>query len=260
MSGVRTASCRNEILSFSPGEARLRTLFNVPGTESVLGGVVPSPGDRQVALTLTPCVAIDGITGVFVRDLRTGASRAIMTSSNRCDGFGPAAWDRSGRELVFPVDRAKGQPFPMAGGIGCPSGRSYLALSSSTRPAQPRLIDPDRSCVFKAAAFDGAGIVAVEACDKGDPTHAVGAHLGYASVLQYNRAGRLILRAPLPVGLEQAVVQSEPRTGRVLITEDQPANEGYPERDWVYEFDGHWLRPIAHYRANDAAQVLAVPW
>jgi hypothetical protein len=49
-------------------------------------------------------------------------------------------------------------------------------------------------------------------------------------------------------------------THDVLITQDQPANEPYPERDWLWEFDGHHLRSIAHYKAEDAAQVLAVPW
>ena len=46
----------------------------------------------------------------------------------------------------------------------------------------------------------------------------------------------------------------------VLISQDQPANEGYPERDWVWEFNGHHLRLIAQYAAHDAAQVIAAPW
>ena len=49
-------------------------------------------------------------------------------------------------------------------------------------------------------------------------------------------------------------------TGNVLITQDQPANEPYPERDWIWSFDGAHLRPIANYSANDAAQIIAVPW
>jgi hypothetical protein len=68
------------------------------------------------------------------------------------------------------------------------------------------------------------------------------------------------MRIPIQLGLEQAVVATEPTTGDVLITQDQPANEPYPERDWVWEFDGRHLRPIAHYKAEDAAQVLAIPW
>jgi hypothetical protein len=253
-------SCRNDILTFSPGQSRLHPLFAVPGSDAVVGAVVPNPDDRQVALTLTPCVAIRGTTGLFVRDLGTGVTRAIVTSSNRCDGFGPTAWSRTGRELMFPIERANGRPITMAGGIGCPSGRNYLALASATQRGRLRLIDPDRGCVFRAAAFDRAGIVAAEGCNRGDPEHGVGAYLGYAYVLQYSARGHLTRRIPLHLGLEQAVLETEPSTGDALMTEDQPANEPYPERDWVYELDGHQLRPIAHYRAEDAPQVLAVPW
>jgi hypothetical protein len=123
------------------------------------------------------------------------------------------------------------------------------------------LIDPDHGCIFGAAAFARVGIVAAEGCQQGDPEHGVGSYLGHAYILQYSPQGRLAMRIPLHLGLEQAVVATEPSTGNVLITQDhQPANEPYPERDWVWEFDGHHLRPIAHYKADDAAQVLAVPW
>jgi hypothetical protein len=55
-------------------------------------------------------------------------------------------------------------------------------------------------------------------------------------------------------------VSTDRQDGSVLISQDQPANAGYPERDWVWQFDGHRLWPIASYRANDAAQVIGVPW
>jgi hypothetical protein len=29
---------------------------------------------------------------------------------------------------------------------------------------------------------------------------------------------------------------------------------------WVWEFGGHHLRPVAHYAADDAAQVIAAAW
>jgi hypothetical protein len=55
------------------------------------------------------------------------------------------------------------------------------------------------------------------------------------------------------------LVSTDRQDGSVLISQDQPANAGYPERDWVWQFDGHRLWPIASYRANDAAQVIGVP-
>lgn len=51
-------SCRNMVASFSPGHRQLQPLFTVAGSASVIGGVVPSPDDRRVALTLTPCVGV----------------------------------------------------------------------------------------------------------------------------------------------------------------------------------------------------------
>ena len=141
----------------------------------------------------------------------------------------------------------------MVGGIGCPSSRDHLALAWASRSGRPLLISPDRGCIFKAAAFDRGGIVAAEGCN------AVGGYLRDAYALRYGPTVRVTLRIPLHLGREQAALATEPSRGAVLITQDQPGNEPYPERDWVYEFDRHRLRPIAHDKADDAAQVLAVP-
>jgi hypothetical protein len=253
-------SCRDNVEVLSPGQTGLRSLFTVIGSQAIIGSVVPRPDGKAVALTLTPCLGLHGTTGLFVRDLRTRAMRGIATSSNRCDGFGPAAWSPNGQELVFPLERARGRPIVMAGGIGCPGGRSYLALTHASRRSALTLIDPDHGCIFRAAAFDKPGIAAVEGCNQGDPEHGVGSYLGHAYLLQYNRRGQMTTRIALHLGLEQAVAATEPSTDSVLITQDQPANEPYPERDWVWEFDGQHLRAIARYKANDAAQILAIPW
>lgn len=253
-------SCRNTVETLLPGQTSLASSFTAADSLSIIGPVVPRPDGQAVALSLTPCLGLHGTTGLFVRNFRTGVTRAIATSSNRCDGFGPVAWSSTGHELVFPIERANGRPIPMAGGIGCPGGRDYLALAPASGGAPLTLIDPGRGCIFKAAAFDKSGIVAVEGCNQGDPEGGVGSYLGHAYLLQYGRQGHLTMRIALHLGLEQAVVATEPDTGRVLITQDQPANEPYAERDWVWEFDGQHLRAIAHYAANDAAQILAIPW
>lgn len=260
--GFTPNSCRNTVETLAPGQRTPAQSFTVAGSQAI-GEVVPSPDGHSVALAITPCIALHGTTGLFVRDLKTGATRAVTTSPNRCDGFGPAAWNPAGTELVLPVERAGGPPIPMAGGIGCPAGRSYLALAPTTATTEHvklKLIDPDRGCIFKAAAFDPKGIAAGEGCKHGDPEHGVGAFLGDAYLMQYDKAGHLMKRIQLHLGLEQANVATDPSTGNVLITQDQPANEPYPERDWIWEFDGAHLRPIANYSANDAAQIIAVPW
>ncbi|MDQ6850021.1 MAG: hypothetical protein M3070_08640 [Actinomycetota bacterium] len=260
--GFTPNSCRNTVETRAPGQGTPSRSFTVAGSQAI-GEVVPSPDGHSVALAITPCTAVRGTTGLFVRDLKTGATRAVTTSPNRCDGFGPAKWNPAGTELVLPLDRADGPPMPMVGGIGCPAGRSYLALAPTSARrgrAKLKLINPDRGCIFKAAAFDPKGIAAAEGCDHGDPQHGVGVFLGAAYLMQYDKAGHLRKRIRLHLGLEQANVATVPRTGNVLITQDQPADEPYAERDWIWEFDGAHLRPIAHYSANGAAQIIAVPW
>ena len=118
----------------------------------------------------------------------------------------------------------------------------------------------DRKCSFTAAAFDRRGIAAVEACQHSRRGFSVDPNDGPAYLLQLDRHQRVSIRVPLKPGWETGLVSTEPRNGGVLITQDQPANAGYPERDWVWQFNGAHLRLVASYPANDAAQVLAVPW
>lgn len=256
-------SCQNTVQTLAVGQRAPRQLFSAAGSQSITSAVVPSPNGRSVALSLTPCTNLQQTSGLFIRDLGTGVMRPLMTSANACDGFGPVAWNSGGTELVFPLERAGGKPFLNFGEKACPSGRTYLAIASTahgTGAQRPRLVDPDHGCEFRSAAFDPKGIVAAEGCNQGDPEHGVGAFLGYAYLLQYDLTGYLVKRIQLHLGLEEAHIATDPRTGNVLITQDQPANEPYPERDWVWEFDGVHLRLIAHYAANDAAQIIAIPW
>ena len=248
--------------TLSPGSRQPPVeLFTVPGAQAIVGGVVPNPAGSTVAMTLTPCTDLHGTTGLFVRELSTGATTPIATSSNECDRFGPVAWNRVGTELVFPYARAAGPPQPIAGGVACPTTTSTLAITSVTDPRHaPSLIRPDHGCGFGTAAFDRLGLVATEGCRRGDPQPAVDSYLGRAYLLQYSPQHRVMHRYRLQLGLLESEVATDPHTGDVLITEDQPANQPYPERDWVWSFDGHHLKPIAHYPAQDAAQILAVPW
>jgi hypothetical protein len=115
-----------------------------------------------------------------------------------------------------------------------------------------QLIPADQGCSYQTAAFDSGGMAAVEGCGPNP-------NLGRAYLLQLNQQDRIIGRFALKPGWEDGLIASE-RNGDVLVTEDQPANEGYRPYDWVWQFNGHRLRAIAHYRALDADQVVAVPW
>ncbi len=255
-------SCTNTVEALSPRQSAFSTVFTVPGSEAI-SDVVPDPAGNEVALTTAPCLSTHGTTGLFVRGLISGRTRAIAKSSNPCDSYGPTAWNQTGTELAFLLDRADGNPITMAGGFGCPSGRDYVAfapINAGSRPAKLTLIRPDHGCIFRAVAFDTAGIVTDEGCNRHSPPNQGGAHLGQAVLVQYSLQGRVLTRKLLELGLEDSIIAAEPGTGDVLITQDQPANSGYPERDWVWEFDGRHLRPVANYASQDADQILAIPW
>jgi hypothetical protein len=138
-----------------------------------------------------------------------------------------------------------------------------LAVASALHSSRSRawkLIRADRGCSFEAATFDPAGVAAVEGCRRNHaPESNIKPGLGQARLLQLNSKHRVTARIDLEPGWEQGAITTE-RGGRVLISQDQPANGPYPERDWVWEFDGHSLRFVHHYKAHDAAQIIAIPY
>lgn len=254
-------SCRNTVQSVAPGQTSPAVLFTVPGSQTI-GEVVPSPDGTRAVLSMAPCTANVGTTGLFIRDLASGRATPVTTSNNPCDGFGRAAWNSAGTKLVFVFARAYGPP---SAGITsfCPGARNRLAIASlkgSSASRSRTLLAPDRGCVFGSASFDRDGIAATEGCKRGSPHDAPATSTGYAFLLQFNRHNRVARRVALKRGLEESLVATEPSTGDALVTQDQPANNGSPEDDWVWTFDGTRLDTISHYRAFDAAQVIAVPW
>ena len=112
VSALRSRLVPQRLETLAPGQTTAQSLFSVPGSVAITGEVVPNPDGRKVALTLTPCISTHGTTGLFVRNLNSGATQAIVTSTNRCDGFGPAAWNPTGSQLVFPLE-AYGNPIQM---------------------------------------------------------------------------------------------------------------------------------------------------
>lgn len=237
---------------------RLVTLFNVSSSSFALDAVA-SPSAQRVAMLAGPCTS--GVTHVLIRDLASGRQFSIGSDLSRCTNLGAPAWSGTGRRLVFPygpVTHPRQLP-PI--GI-CPIPRdARLAIASASRPSQSRawkLIKPDRGCSYEAAAFDSRGIGAVEGCRRvGASGASIDPALGRARLLQLSSSGRVLARFALKPGWEDGAVTAG-RHGRVLISQDQPANQSYPERDWVWTFNGHRLHLVGHYRADDAAQVIGV--
>lgn len=261
---VAPDSCVNRVESLTPGRGGLTDLFTEPGSVQI-GEVVPNRSGSRVVFSQTPCTRERGRTGLYVRELASGRQWPVMTRSNACDGFGPAAFNRAATMLVFPFNAATGPAGRGPDGTvaGCPDTRSHLAiatLASSGAVRHVRLISPAPGCGFAAASFDGPDVLAVEGCRKGGPAGYSVTNLGDAFLVRLTLAGRVTARIALKKGVEQALIAAEPHARGLLVTQDQPANNGTPEDDWIWEYKNGRLRPIAHYHANDAAQVIAIPW
>ena len=104
-----------------------------------------------------------------------------------------------------------------------------IALADRTsRSSSWTVIHADRRCGFLYGVFDPQGIAAVEGCDYGQPPGWGGdPHLGDAFLL--GLAGpdhHVIQRLTLKLGFDGGTVAEDPRTGTVLISEDQAANDG----------------------------------
>jgi hypothetical protein len=260
-------SCVNAVSTLSLARGSLKPAFTVAGSEQI-GPAIPNPSGTEVALEMRPCIGPDGTTGLFVRDLRSGHTRAITRSQDRCDQYGPAAWNQAGTTLAFLLNRSLGKPLRITGGIACPSGPVFLAVAGATGSSKLKLLRPDRGCAFEEVGFDRLGVVTAEGCDRGQPKADGEERLGVAMLIQYDAQNRLLKRVRLRPGLQQALITTEPSTGNVLITENQLVtrttrlNQLPMQRDWFWEFNGHKLRRIARYRASsDGTQPLgAVAW
>ncbi len=251
-------TCRTEVSRLSDG--RLVPLF--AAAESVfIDQAVASPDGRSVATVAEPCT--QGSTQLVVRDLANGTQRSIGTGLPRCTDLGNPAWNSTGSELVIPYGAVPNPHQKFPAGI-CPVPHyAELAIASALHPSRTSgwpLVAADPGCSFLAATFDPSGIAAVEGCRlKGQSDSYIDPGLGQARLLQLNRTDQVIARLDLKPGWEEGEITTEP-SGRVLISQDQPANEPYPERDSVWEFDGHDLRLIHTYKAEDAAEITAIPY
>lgn len=257
-------SCSSQIKSLDPSTGRMSTLLTIPSSTTVTDAV-PSPDGREMVMSTANCATSYFDQNLVVRDLATSRQWSIGADAPRCHELGEPAWNDDGSQLVFPYGPSilpRGtQPSTSE---SCSTPRySRLAVVSARHPSAStswKLIHADKGCSFEAAAFDRQGIAAAEGCrQQGSRAGYSEPTLGHTYLLQLNHHDRVITRVALEPGWEQGAV-STMRDGTVLVSQDQPANESYPERNWVWEFDGHHLRAIAHYAANDAAQVIAVPW
>jgi hypothetical protein len=253
-------SCSGRVQRLDPAGGAWSTLLTIPAS-TLVSDAVPSPDGTLVAMRSAGCATSYFDESLVIRDLASGRQWAIGADAPRCHEIDRPSWSPDGSRLVFAY-----RPSILRYGTK-PAARDFCTSprfgrlvvvradrASSIRSWKP--IGADQKCSFTAAAFDRDGIAAVEACQRGGAA----LNLGSAYLLQLGTRHRVVKRIALMPGWEEGLVSTVARDGTVLISQDQPANAGYPERDWIWQFDGHRLRLIASYRARDAAQVIGVPW
>jgi hypothetical protein len=230
-------------------------------SSKLVSDAVPSSDATRVALLEGGCTSSFFNQHLVVRDLPSGHEWSLGADATPCHALSAPSWNANGSRLVFaygPSRLRKGTRDP-AGGCSSPRFNRLVIVSSqhASSASSWKLIKAPRQCSYEAGAFDKRGVAAVEACTRGRGGSS-GVNLGQAVLVQLNHRGRVIEQLPLKTGWEQGATLTE-RDRRVLISQSQPANAGYPERDWVWLFNGQSMRLVARYRAEDAARVIAVP-
>lgn len=258
-------SCTGRVESLSPATGAVSTLLTAPSS-TLVTDAVPSPDGRMVVMASAGCETSYFDASLVVRNLASGRQWSIGADAARCHEIGRPAWSADGSRLVFPYGPSilPHQTKPSASEFCSVPRYSRLVVVPAGHASSTtawKLILADKGCSFESATFDRRGIAAAEGCRHGDPRgFSANPGLGDAYLLQLNRHDRVVARVALEPGWEQGLVSTIPHTGMVLVSQDQPANQSYPERDWVWEFDGHHLHNVGHYSANDAAQVIAAAW
>lgn len=95
---------------------------------------------------------------------------------------------------------------------------------------------------------------------QGEPRGEYSVNGGNAYLVQLNARHHMVLRRKLARGYDGGDIVNDPRTGTVLVSEYQAANQGIPVFNWVWAFDGHTLRIVKRFPNDDAPSVIAEPW
>jgi len=255
--GPEPGTCSGALVRFDLRSGAVRTVTRFPRWV-IVGKAVPSPDGRRVALLEGACATAYFNQHIVLLDLRGGGQIGIGADATACHSLPGVAWSRDGARLVFPYGPStlpRDASFVPNGTCLMPRP-NRLAVASALGPSGVgswTLSEAERGCSYQSAAFDRAGIVASEACERG-------ARVGPAYLVAFDRRGRRVAKWPLQIGYEDGGVVRDPATGQVLVSEDQAANIGVTSHDWVWELDGRRLRLVGRYRAADAAVVLAQPW
>ena len=258
-------SCTSSVVSFDPTTGKTVTLLAFPRSTLVADGV-PSPNGEWIAMHAGGCATSYFDQYLLVVDLRSGRRLTIGTDAAPCHALSSAAWSPDGSKLVFAYGPATAspagqQPPPGTCTVPHPSGLAVVSATRSSQLTASQLIAPEAGCTYQSAAFDRRGIVGIEACSHGAPPQfPPGVYLGDAYLVQLDSHGRLLLRLSLKLGSNPGTVVTDPRTGLVLVTEDQGQRQHHASYDWVWTFDGRKLHTVGRYPFEGNGVVTAEPW
>jgi hypothetical protein len=258
--GPKPNTCAGHVerLDFDTGAST--TVLSPPHSEQVTDAL-PSPNGRQAVLVEGGCTTGYYNEHFVVRDLASGRQWSIGADAAPCHDLTAPSWSASGRELVFAYGPSvlSRHAHPEPGTCAAPRFNRLVMVSSQRGSATTswKLLKAKGGCSYEVATFDRWGVTAVESCVRG-PQSSLSVNTGQAFLIQLNHRDGVTRRLALQPGWENGAISTE-RDGKVLVSQSQPDNAGYPERDWVWQFNGRALRLVAHYRAEDAAQVIAIP-
>jgi hypothetical protein len=255
-------SCTTIVDRIDLASGSVSTVLSARASESYTD-VIPSPDGRQVVLLGGRCRRA-AATYLTVRDLASGRQSTLGADVGRCTGLGPAAWSPDGTRLVYPYAPETGRP-PISPNFCNGARLPGLVIAPADRTSTSRswtVIHADRRCGFLYGVFIPEGIAAVEGCDYGQPRGFGGdPDIGDAFLLQLTGPDHDVTqRLPLKRGYDGGTVVEDMRTGTVLISEYQAANNGVHPYNWVWAYSNGTLRLIHRYTEEDAPQVTAEPW
>jgi hypothetical protein len=261
--GPAPNSCSGSAVRFDPAAHSSATELTFPRSMLVTS-TVPSPRGDRVVMSAGGCATSFFNQHLVVRVLRSGRHWTIGADAAPCHALGEPAWSPDGAELLFPYGPSVLAPHTHVRGGTCRAPRfnrlAVVLAGRSSRTTTWKLIKAEHGCSYQAATFDRWGIAAIEGCVQGEPRGEYSVNGGNAYLVQLNPRHHVVLRLELARGYNTGDIVNDPRTGTVLVSEYQAANQGIPVFNWVWAFDGHALRTVRRFPNVDAPSVIAEPW
>jgi hypothetical protein len=258
-------SCSGKVVRLDLATGESETVLSFPSS-TLVDEAVPNPSGQRLVMLAGTCARSYFNQHLLVKDLGSASQWTIGADAAPCHEISTPSWSTDGSRLVFAYGPASSSRLPEVptSGLGrgvCTRSRpgevAIVAADHYSQFSSARLIPPAKGCSYQAAVFDRDGVAAVEACEQGAaPEYAgLGDDDGDAYIVQLNSRGRMLFRRALRRESNITRLASDPSSDLVLVSETEGEN-ARPAFEWIWTFDGHWLRAVGHYKTY----VTAEPW